>query len=173
MAVRSGEDDGFADGATSIFGATLGFGEAGATLGEGGFGCGVNGANLRTAKLGGEILEEVLGKRFGWGSTKAGAERDLDGFAADSVGVTRVSGDGIAEAERRVNGSTRRKGSGLEMDGAATASGCDCATVGRTREKLGRGGAMLGTEITGAAKAGSSNGRWKGVGACMACLASR
>ena len=143
------------------------------TLGGAKFGCAASGANLRAANLGGAIREEILGKGFGCGSTKTGVGRDTDGCVAGAVGAIRTNDDGAAGADRRVKGSTRRKGSGLEMDGAATACGCDGARLGRTGEKLGRGGATLGSEITGAAKAGSSNRRWKFVGACMARLASR
>ena len=148
-----------AAGGGAIVGATRGCGAVGATFGGAKFGCAASGANLRAAKLGGAILEEVWGKRLGCESIKTGAGRDTDGCVAGADGATRVSDDGSAGAERRVKGSTRRKGSGLAMDGAGTESGRDGARLGRTGEKLGCGRATLGSETTGAAKAGSSNGK--------------
>ena len=58
------------------------------------------------------------------------------------------------------------RGFGYILGGLGAAFGC-------TGEKLGRGGATSGTEITGAAKTGSSNGRWNGPGVCAASLALR
>src|SRR5258707_76881 len=124
-----------AAGGRAIVGATLGCGAVGATFGGAKFGCAASGANLRAAKLGGAILEEVLGKRLGCGSTKTGVGRDTAGCAAGAAGATRGSDDGAAGAERRVKGATRRKGSGLAMDGGGTACRRDGARVGGTRAK--------------------------------------
>src|SRR5882757_4191180 len=128
-----------AAGGGPIVRATVGGGAVGATFGGAKFGCAASGANLRDAKLGGAILEEVWGKRLGCESIKTGAGRDTDGCAVGAAGATRVSDDGAAGAERRVKGSTRRKGSGLAMDGAGTECGRAGARLGRTGEKLGCG----------------------------------
>jgi hypothetical protein len=95
-------------------------------------------------------------------------------FSCGAGGAIRETDGGAEGAKRRVNGSRRRKGVGLEIAGAtADLLGGAGTTFGCTGEKPGRGGSSLGTEITGAAKPGSSNGRWNGSRACAAILALR
>src|SRR5260370_19720244 len=86
----------------------------------------------------------------------------------DAGGAMREIEGGADGAARRVKGSTRRRGAELAIAGATTALGRAGTTFGGAGEEGGRGAASFGTEMTGAAKTGSSYGRWKVSGVCAA-----
>src|SRR5712692_9862872 len=94
-------------------------------------------------------------------------------FGCGAEGAIRETDGGAGVAKRRVNGSRRRKGAGREIAGATAALWWAGTTFGRASEKSVRGGSKSGTEITGAAKISSSNGRWNGSGVCAAIFALR
>src|ERR1700751_2010148 len=94
-------------------------------------------------------------------------------FGRYAGGAMREIEEGADGAARRVKGSMRRRGAALAIAGATTALGRAETIFGCADEKVGWGAATFGTETIGAAKTGSSIGRWKMLGICEARLAAR